>query len=146
MKTFLDQLDIKKNIKIFLEIEPIMENGHPCVSLGINGELFLISEKIKKNYKLEKQLNLMDKIDIKIILMNKNYNTQGKTGILIHCLNIDDFELIPNYTQLARYNNDHDNNNPTNYLGFNGCWELNINEPFYRWKHRITGQGWLLEP
>jgi hypothetical protein len=23
---------------------------------------------------------------------------------------------------------------------------LHIPEPFYRWRHRITGQGWLLEP
>lgn len=23
---------------------------------------------------------------------------------------------------------------------------LSIREPFYRWRHRITGQGWLLEP
>lgn len=25
-------------------------------------------------------------------------------------------------------------------------WRIHQNEPFYRWCHRVTGQGWLLEP
>lgn len=25
-------------------------------------------------------------------------------------------------------------------------WHLAISEPFYRWRHRVTGQGWLLVP
>lgn len=28
----------------------------------------------------------------------------------------------------------------------NGIWRIKHNESFYRWRHRITGQGWLLEP
>lgn len=27
-----------------------------------------------------------------------------------------------------------------------GLWRITLHEPFYRWRHRITGQGWLLEP
>lgn len=30
------------------------------------------------------------------------------------------------------------------YLAQNGV--LHINEPFYRWLHRASNQGWLLEP
>ena len=25
-------------------------------------------------------------------------------------------------------------------------WHLLIIEPFYRWRHRVTSQGWLLDP
>ena len=25
-------------------------------------------------------------------------------------------------------------------------WIMKLDEPFYRWRHRVTGQGWLLEP
>lgn len=41
---------------------------------------------------------------------------------------IDNVEILPKYRYLA-----HDQN-------------LSINEPFYRWYHRVSGQGWLLTP
>ena len=59
---------------------------------------------------------------------------------------IDDFDVVPMWTQLAKYSNDSNVTAPTNYLGFNGTWSLEITEPFYRWQHKITGQGWLLKP
>lgn len=27
-----------------------------------------------------------------------------------------------------------------------GLWRITLHEPFYRWRHRVTGQGWLLAP
>lgn len=41
---------------------------------------------------------------------------------------IDDIEILPRYS----------------YLANNGV--LTILEPFYRWYHRVSGHGWLLEP
>ena len=41
---------------------------------------------------------------------------------------IDGVEILPRY----------------HYLAIDGT--LNINEPFYHWYHRISGQGWLLKP
>ena len=41
---------------------------------------------------------------------------------------IDGIEILPKYKHLA-----------TNDV-------LIINEPFYRWYHRVSGQGWLLTP
>ena len=41
---------------------------------------------------------------------------------------IDGIEVLPKYS----------------YLVDNGV--LTIPEPFYRWYHRVSGQGWLLEP
>lgn len=41
---------------------------------------------------------------------------------------IDNNEILPRYSYLAVDE------------------KLTINEPFYRWYHRVSGQGWLLEP
>jgi hypothetical protein len=41
---------------------------------------------------------------------------------------IDGIEILPKYQ----------------YLAHNG--KLTISEPFYRWYHRLSGQGWLLTP
>ena len=44
------------------------------------------------------------------------------------CVTVDDVEILPKYRHLA----------------VNG--RLTIPEPFYRWYHRVSGQGWLLTP
>ncbi len=41
---------------------------------------------------------------------------------------VDGVEILPKYS----------------YMSDHGT--LVINEPFYRWLHRVSGQGWLLEP
>lgn len=41
---------------------------------------------------------------------------------------IDNIEILPRYS----------------YLAADGV--LTINEPFYCWYHRVSGQGWLLQP
>jgi len=41
---------------------------------------------------------------------------------------VDGIEILPTYS----------------YLATNG--KLVIDEPFYRWYHRVSGQGWLLVP
>lgn len=41
---------------------------------------------------------------------------------------IDGFEILPKYRHLVVEN------------------QLTICEPFYCWYHRVSGQGWLLEP
>ena len=28
----------------------------------------------------------------------------------------------------------------------NSIWYFEIDQPFYQWRHTITGQGWLLKP
>lgn len=41
---------------------------------------------------------------------------------------IDGFEILPKYQWLTNSS------------------KLIINEPFYCWYHRVSGQGWLLQP
>jgi hypothetical protein len=43
-------------------------------------------------------------------------------------VNVDGEEILPKYQ----------------YLAVDG--KLTISEPFYRWYHRVSGQGWLLTP
>jgi hypothetical protein len=59
---------------------------------------------------------------------------------------IEGFEIMPSQTHLATYRNERNITNPTSSLEFNGIWQIKIDEPFYNWRHRITGQGYLLEP
>jgi hypothetical protein len=41
---------------------------------------------------------------------------------------VDGIEILPKYRHLANYN------------------QLVIAQPFYRWYHVVSGQGWLLTP
>lgn len=145
MKNFYELLDIKKQINISLIIVPVIDTQSPKTKITINEDCLYyhaVNEKINIEYKIE----LLKNLDIKIQLYEKDYKKSQKTAITIESLKIDLFEIIPQWTQLASYKNDQNVIQPTNYLGFNGIWNLKTNEPFYRWKHRITGQGWLLEP
>ena len=101
---------------------------------------------VKEIINVEHKIELLETLDIKIQLYDKDYKKFQKVAVILKSLKIDFFEIIPQWTHLAIYKNDQSITQPTNYLGFNGTWNLKINEPFYRWKHRITGQGWLLEP
>ena len=63
-------------------------------------------------------------------------NQQSYLASLHDLLNFDvgDTVTIDNIEILPRYQ----------YLAVDG--KLTIPEPFYRWYHRVSGQGWLLEP
>lgn len=43
-------------------------------------------------------------------------------------VSIDGYEVLPRYQYLAQ------------------AGKLTITEPFYQWLHRVTNQGWLLQP
>ena len=144
-KNFYELLDIKKKISLSFLINPVVSILPPNIKVNVN-EYSLYTGIVTEKILLKQDIALLDSIDIKIQLYDKDYNTSQKTAITIQSLKIDLFEIIPQWTQLASYKNDQNVIQPTNYLGFNGTWNLKINEPFYRWKHRITGQGWLLEP
>ena len=144
-KNFYELLDIKKKISLSFLINPVVSILPPNIKVNVN-EYSLYTGIVTEKILLKQDIALLDSIDIKIQLYDKNYNISSETAIIIESLKINNFEIIPNWTQLATYENDHNNTQPSNYLGFNGTWTLEMPEPFYRWKHKITGQGWLLEP
>jgi len=145
MKNFYELLDTKKQIDICLKLSPADVTHTPDTKININ-ERSYFNGKLLEQTSFTHNVELLENIDIKIELSNKNYKITSGKAIVIESLKIDEFELIPKWTQLATYKNDQDISQPTNYLGFNGIWNLKIDEPFYRWKHKINGHGWLLEP
>ena len=145
MKTFSDLLAIDPKIDLCIELEPISHNGCPEFWISVNDDVIrqgTLTHSITEHC----QFNLLDRIKLEIGMKQKNYSAEKETAIIIRSINIDGFEIVPDWTHLAVYHNDHNNGSPTSYLGFNGTWRLDIPEPFYRWRHRVTGQGWLLEP
>jgi hypothetical protein len=139
MKTYSDLQDIDTRLNLVVKLEPV---GSPTTKLIINNKEYdyprLTNSIIVNDY-----LPLMDPININIILSDKHYTAEYETAIIFK-IYIDNIEIIPRYDYLAEYINDHDNNNPTSYLGFNGKWSLTIDRPFYQWLHKHSGQGWLI--
>jgi hypothetical protein len=140
MKSYSDLQDIDTHVNITINLKPIK---NPNIWLRVNHDLIgytRLSEPIQLDYRV----GLLDNINITVELYNKEYNIDSETAVIIDNIIIDNIEIIPKYSYLADYINDHDNNNPTNYLGFNGKWQLTIDRPFYHWLHEHSGQGWLI--
>jgi hypothetical protein len=140
MKNYLDLRATNHQLNVEIELETI---GRPKFNCGISNKLIEYhgnSDTINLSYKLD----LLESFSVIIELIDKVYTTEYETAIIIKRLCIDNINLIPKYDYLAVYDNDHDNNTPTSYLGFNGKWTLTFSRPFYQWLHQVTGQGWLL--
>ena len=137
MKRYSDLLGIDTSLNIRLELEPI---GTPDVSVTIADyrQDYLLSN----NEIIDYTVDLLQPFSVIIKLQNKQYSLEYETAVIFR-LSIDDIDIIPKYDYLADYVNDHDNHNPTNYLGFNGKWTLTVDRAFYHWLHLHSGQGWL---
>ena len=146
MKNFLDQLDIEQHcVIVTVKLQVIGNNGFPGASIRVNQdvvEYVQLSTTVKHQFKVE----LTNSIEIEISMMGKEYSQAQETAVIIESVNIDGFEIVPDWTHLAVYNSERGVQGPTSYLGINGSWQLTIDRPFYQWRHRVTGQGWLLEP
>ena len=140
MKNYLDLQGIDTLIPITIEIEPI---GIPQVDIVINGNVFDY-EQLRSPVVITDFCQLLTPITIELVLSNKHYTTEYETAVVIRRLAIDNINLIPQYAHLAKYHNDHNQSQATNYLGFNGKWALTFDRPFYQWLHQTQGQGWLL--
>lgn len=137
MKRYSDLLDIDTRLNIRLELEPI---GTPDVSVTIADyrQDYLLSN----NEIIDYTVDLLQPFSVIIELRNKQYSLDCETAVIFR-LSVDNIDIIPKYDYLADYVNDHDNHNPTNYLGFNGKWTLTFDRAFYHWLHLHSGQGWL---
>lgn len=138
MKNY-SELTVIDPLHLEIELEAI---GNPEFRVTINDVTDDFS-KASNPVILEYAIDLLDIFTINIELYNKTYSLDNETAVIIKRLSIDNIEIIPKYDYLAEYVNDHDNNNPTSYLGFNGKWTLTIDRPFYHWLHFHSGQGWL---
>ena len=144
MKNFLELLDIEP-INIELAINPVFDLFAPEVAIKINDQI-LFAGTMNSTMQFKVQHKLRDTIKISVELINKKYSLEHETAVLINHVVIDNIKVIPKHVDQSVYINDHNYTQPTNYMGFNGIWSLDINRPFYQWLHVATAQGWLLEP
>jgi hypothetical protein len=137
MKRYSDLLAIDTRLNLKLELAPI---GTPDISVTVadRQQDYLLSD----NKIVEYTVDLLQPFSVAIELRNKQYSLDCETAVVVR-LSVDNIDIIPKYDYLADYVNDHDNHNPTSYLGFNGKWTLTFDQPFYHWLHLHSGQGWL---
>jgi hypothetical protein len=129
MKTYSDLQAIDTRLHLHIELESV---GTPDVRISIN-DIVDDYPGLSNTIILDYHIDLLDLFAVNIELRDKHYTTEYETAVIIKRLSVDNIELIPEYDYLAKYVNDHDNNNPTSYLGFNGKWTLTIDRPFYLW-------------
>lgn len=146
MNLFSVLQDIDRKIRIFVSLESVWLKQQPIFSLRINGHTVYDQQEMRSHCGAVYHVGLTDPICLEIELHRKDYNLDHSTAVRLKEISIDYLNLIPNFTHHARYINDHDWNHPTTELGFNGVWQFFLDEPFYQWQHRVTGQGWLLKP
>ncbi len=145
MKNFLNLLDTKDNIFVKLELHSITKMNVPYVNVSINDRLEY-SDYLQDTLTVTGYFDLLMPLCVKVEMLEKQYNQQKETAVVIDSLSIDDFVIIPQYNHLVVYENEKNFSNSTCYLGANGTWNLSVDKPFYQWLHEITGQGWLLTP
>lgn len=133
MKTYYDLQAIDTNLQLSIEIDVI---GNPEYTIKINDTVVNATSY---------QLPLQDPIQVEVIMTNKVYTLEYETAVIIKQIAIDNINIIPTYNHLIDYQNDHNINTKTNYLGYNGKWTLTIDRPFYQWLHQAQNQGWLLD-
>lgn len=142
MKNYLDLLATNLQLDLAMSIDPV---GAPDTEIWINQQL-IYQGLLLDTFTISKQLPLLSGLLISVKLKNKTYELNPDSAIVLNRISVDGFDIIPAWTQLAQYVNDHDIDDPTSYLGFNGEWKLAIPQPFYQWRHQVTGQGWLFYP
>ena len=140
MKNYSDLLDINTLIPITIQLEPV---GQPRIDIAIN-DTVIDYRPLSNSVTVTEFVDLLNPMTLSVILTDKIYTQEYETAVIIKQLSIDNINLIPQYDYLADYQNDHHNNTPTSYLGFNGKWTLTIDCPFYQWLHQAQAQGWLL--
>jgi len=140
MKTYSDLQAIDTRLHLHIELKPV---GTPDITVSVNNIADSYSG-LNNIIQLDYHVDLLDIFNINIELHNKIYSLDNETAVIINRLSVDNVDIIPKYDYLAEYINDHANNNPTSYLGFNGKWTLTIDRPFYHWLHLHSGQGWLI--
>lgn len=143
MNNFLDLQDINLSINFSVSISPYSTPIGASVRLN---QSILYQGILNETWTYSTKLPLLDRVVFSVEVFEKDDQVDCNSAIIIDHLRFDDFDIVPTWTGQAKYENNRSYNSPASHLGFVGVWTLEIPEPFYRWKHRITGQGWLFSP
>jgi hypothetical protein len=149
MHNFLDLLATKNIcLAVHLELHPIIHNGVPDLSISINN-INHYQKPVSEVVTIDATVPLLDPLSVTLTMSGKKYCKTAETAVIVKSLMIDQIELTNFYDQCVpciTYQNDQNVDYQGFYLGFNGTWCFELDQPFYRWLHTATGQGWLLEP
>lgn len=137
MNRYSDLPAIDTRLHVRLELEPV---GTPDISVTVGTwqQHCVLSDICVFDH----QINLLEPFAVVVELRNKQYSLDTETAVIVR-LCVDGIDIIPKYDYLVRYHNDHDYQDPTSYVGFNGKWTLTFDQAFYHWLHLHSGQGWL---
>lgn len=145
MNTFSDLLATDPTVSLRVRVQPVYGSRPPDIEIRLDRHV-ICQGPLDQVWYFEQEIGLLDPLTFEIELRHKIYDPQDETAAVVEQLDLDDFSLIPKWTHVFQYDNDHDFRGPTAHVGFVGTWRLVIDEPIYRWRHRIIGQGWLLAP
>ena len=91
-------------------------------------------------------VSALEPFEISVTLCAKTYQEPHEVAVVIDSIAIGPWHMTDAYNHLAHYQNDRDGHPHARYLGFNGVWRLEIDQPFWLWHHDHTGQGMLIQP
>jgi hypothetical protein len=145
MHNYLKTLDTKQPLNAKVKFQPIVDNGLPHLEVECNG-VRKYNNDLGHTLAIYINFGILEPFTLTVTMTGKKYSSEMETAIVIEEFVIEGFDLMP-YLGQATYENDQNYDGPTNhYLAFNGVWSFKIDEPFYNWYHKASGQGWLLTP
>lgn len=142
-KTFSELLDTKQSLTLEMIIETIDHNGYPDFDVYFNRKKIDLHKN--KIHVIKKDIDLFEPLLIEVNLKNKKYSSIRETAVIIKEIKVEEINVIPYLNHLIKYVNDHDVEDTTHYIGYNGSWSLNIDKPFFQWYHEKNGQGMLIK-
>ena len=122
MKNFSDILDINPQDQLQVRLV-IKVHGDIHYRMRLNGHLI-------SDLDTEYKLGLFSTINLRCTVFDVNAG-----AVEIDMLSVNGTEVLPRYQHLA--------NPGTAWIDKPGTWEFKIDQPFYPWFHRISGQGWI---
>ena len=122
MNDFSDILDI--DIQDQLQVRLVIQvHGAIHYRMRLNGHLIT---DLDTTY----TVGLFSTVNLKCTVIEPNAG-----AVEIKLLAINGQEVLPKYQHLAQPS--------TAWIDREGIWKFTIDQPFYPWYHRISGQGWV---
>jgi hypothetical protein len=145
MHNYLKTLDTKQVLKAKVKFQPIFDNGLPHLEVECNG-VRKYNNDLGHTLAIYINFEMLETFELTVTMSGKKYSSEKETAIVIEEFVIEGFDIIPYLNQATYVNDQNYNGSTSNYIAFNGIWNFKIDEPFYHWIHKISGQGWLLTP
>ena len=145
MKNFSELLASSPRLQVSVRVMAITDNGLPRATILVNGER-LYDNVLESMWAGSTTVDLLEPLTVEVIMSNKQHDQHRETAIIVQDITVDQCQVIPRFGHMVQYAHEQGVGPATSYLGFNGCWRLSTQRPFYQWWHDVTGQGWLLMP